>query len=155
MTSTLSTASPDAARISIDILMDLMSKPAWRTGDGRGPWLACLAAMVLALDPACKARRLLDSMTAVAGGDLTGLRGTMAQLGYFSETLDTSMRDIDGRLLPCLFIADARPDAPYVIFLQKDGDMTIYDSQRHDIRPLPRRDAEAALQGTACFFQSL
>lgn len=154
MTSTLSTASPDAARISIDILMDLMSKPAWRTGDGRGPWLACLAAMVLALDPACKARRLLDSMTAVEGGDLTGLRGTMAQLGYFSETLDTSMRDIDGRLLPCLFTADARPDAPYVIFAQKDGDLTIYDSQRHDIRPLPRRDAEAALQGTACFFKA-
>lgn len=111
--------SPDAAKVSIDILMDLLSKPAWRTGDGRSPWLACLAAQVLALDPACKARRLLDSMTAVHGNDLTGLRGTMAQLGYYSDTLQVAMNEIDPRLLPCLFIPDGKEDAPYVIFFAK------------------------------------
>lgn len=144
--------SPDAVKVSIDILMDLLSKPAWRTGDGRSPWLACLAALVLALDPACKARRLLDSMTAVHGNDLTGLRSTMAQLGYYSDPLQVDMREIDPRLLPCLFIPDSKEDAPYVIFSQKDGEFSVYDSARHDIRTLPRRHDETAQNGTACFF---
>lgn len=143
----------DTARVSIRMLMDLMGKSAWRSGDGSGPWQATLAALVLALEPACKTRRLLDALPAANTDGMTGVQNTLANLGYYSERMTLRLGDIDPRLLPCLFVPDGRRDAPLAILSSADGDITLYDSKTHDIQRLPRRGRGTGMSGTVCFFR--
>lgn len=143
---------PEAALAAIGFLMDIMGKSAWRTGVDRGPWQACLAALVLALDPACKARRLLDSLPSASDGGIVSLRNAMAHLGYYSETQPLAPLDIEARLLPCLFVPDARRGAPLVLLAQKDGALTAYDSDKHQIIRIGVKTAEARRSGQAFFF---
>jgi ATP-binding cassette subfamily C protein LapB len=143
---------PEAAVAAIGFLMDMMTKAAWRGGIDRGPWQACLAALVLALDPACKSRRLLDALPAASGGGAVGLRNTMAHLGYYSESMPIRMQDIETRLLPCLFVPSGRADTPQVILSHQNSRLTVYDSARHQILRIAADSNEATVSGQACFF---
>jgi ATP-binding cassette subfamily C protein LapB len=143
---------PEAALAAIGFLMDMIAKSAWRSGIDRGPWQACLATLVLALDPACKSRRLLDALPAAPEGGDVGLRNAMAHLGYYSEVLPLSLRDIEMRLLPCLFVPHGRKDTPQVVLSRQNDVLTVYDSARHQILHFEASDEEASAPGQACFF---
>lgn len=145
-------ASPESALAAIGFLMDMMSKSAWKTGMNSGPWQACLATLVLALEPACKSRRLLDSIPSAPEGGTVTLRNAMANLGYYSAAMPLQLRDIETRLLPCLFIPDTQRDAPMVILSRQDCDLTVYDSLTHQIRRISARSGDGARAGQACFF---
>lgn len=140
----------DAALLSISFLMDALDRAPWRNGGGRGPWEACLAALVLAYDPACKPRRLLEAVPAAKGMDRTGFLNAMANLGYFSSSMTLPMRDVETRLLPCLFVPAGEEGAPVVILARNGEELTVYDSASHAVKTMTHREARGA--GDAVFF---
>jgi len=154
MTSESLNTSREAALLSIQFLMEMTDKIHWRTAGQRGPWAACMATLVLALDPACKARRLLDVLPAGPALDQTGLVNSMANLGYFSRTLPLQMAEVENRLLPCLFVPDTQPDHPYVVLSQSVTDITFYNSKTHSIETSPKSKAAAWPYGHITFFSA-
>ncbi|MDP2206498.1 MAG: ATP-binding cassette domain-containing protein [Alphaproteobacteria bacterium] len=149
---TCASETPEAALAAIGFLMDMMTKAAWRSGIDRGPWQACLATLVLALDPACKSRRLLDALPAAPEGGAVGLRNAMAHLGYYSESLSLGLQDIETRLLPCLFIPEECADTPQVILSRQGDVLTVYDSARNQIIEIQAHSTGSAARGQTCFF---
>lgn len=121
-----------AALLSIGFLMEMTERALWQSG-GRGPWQACLAALVLTLEPGCKARRLLDALPADRAMDQVALLNAMANLGYVGKSAEVSLHNIERRLLPCLFLPHNKTESPFVILAAENGGWRVYDSARHDI----------------------
>lgn len=120
------------ALLSIGFLMEMTERALWQSG-GRGAWQACLAALVLALEPGCKARRLLDALPADRAMDKTALLNAMANLGYVGKSAEVSLHNIEPRLLPCLFLPHNKTESPFVILAAENDGWRVYDSARHDI----------------------
>jgi ABC-type bacteriocin/lantibiotic exporter with double-glycine peptidase domain len=143
----------ETALLSIGYLNDMTGRLLWNTGGGRGLWESCLATLVLAFEPNCKARRLVEALPAEKNMNRTQCLNAMANLGYTSQPLDIRLGDIEQRLLPCLFTPDTATEQPVVILSRKDDSLTIYDSKSHSIRTIPTHSADAAVHGAAFFFQ--
>lgn len=142
----------EAAVLSIGFSMDTMERILWRSGGGRGPWEACLAALVLAYDPGCKPRRLLEALPAEKNIDRTAFLNTMANLGYFSSSVSLKLQDIEARLLPCLYIPKNSENAPSVILSRDESGLTIYDSVAHQIKKIPEENIGEKIAGDIYFF---
>lgn len=146
------TQSRAAALLSIEFFMNTIDKVQWRCGGGRGAWEACLAALVLAFDPACKPRRLLEALPAVKNMDRVAFLNTMANLGYYTETVPMTLRDAEPRLLPCLFVAKGREGAPCVLLSRDEEGLTVYDSAAHKIVTVAGAGARGHEKGDALLF---
>lgn len=144
----------DAARVNASALatgylLDLLDNIHWRNGGSCGAYPACLGAIVLTLEPQCKARRLLDALPANEGMDDIGLMNTMANLGYFTRHSNMRINDIDTRLLPCLFIPKDRPDTPMAVLYETAEGLAVYSGTTGKVKIASARNR---LQGTAFFF---
>lgn len=144
------------ALLKIDYMMEKMAGVLWRRdaalGGGRGPWHACLAALVLVYDPACKPRRLLEALPAEREMDKIGFLNAMANLGYFSRGMTVALGDIERRLLPCLFLRGGDESAPCIILRRDEEGITFYDSARHRIETVAPGAAAERETGEAHIF---
>jgi len=87
---------------------------------------SCLVPLLEALDWNGHPRHVAEALPHFIDElDLTGFRNVMAQLNFSSRPVRLKLRDIDPRLMPCLFLPD-RGDA--VVVLDDDGhDLQIFD----------------------------
>lgn len=84
-----------------------------------GEWESCLCALVLALEPACRYDRILESLPAGDAGLGEGaLLDTLAHLGYVGRPVTLRAQQLDHRLLPCLFVDHCGNPA---VILDHDG----------------------------------
>lgn len=79
--------------------------------------------------------------------DLAGLRDAMANLRFKSRPVRVSLRRLDPRLMPCLYVPDGK--AATVVLRRDSKSITIYDGETAQERVLPRR---ANWHGTAYVF---
>lgn len=127
-------------------LGNVLSQTVWRSRKSgeAASWRACLCMLVPALDPRCKTFKIIDALPQEAERfDTTDFLNTMANLGYFARSERLDMRDIDQRLMPCLFVPDDAKDAPCVLMAG-----SIYDGERKEFFSLPHH----SVSGTAWFF---
>ncbi len=71
----------------------------------QGTWEICLCALILNIEPNCKTQRILEALPDHDRQlDEVDVLNTMAHLGYACCKSDADLEDIDGRLLPGLFL---------------------------------------------------
>lgn len=100
-------------------------------GDGQAldrasPFARCLGPLLHALGWRGSTRHLIEILPHCASDiDLSDLRNILATVDYRSRLLRLSMSDVDGRLLPCLFVrAD---NTPCLLLDRRDALFTLYD----------------------------
>jgi len=95
------------------------------------PYARCLAPLLHALGWRGDTRHLIEILPHCAGNiDLNDLRNILATVDFSSRPLRTRMKDLDPRLLPCLFI---RPDkTPLLILDRLDDRFKLYDTARDE-----------------------
>ena len=115
----------------------------------KNQWESGLCALLLALEPRCRTYRLLEALP-YDPGKMTqqSTLNTFAHLGYFARPVTTQLRDIDPRLLPCLFIGDS--GHPVIILEQKGGHFKVYANGH--IKKISK-DHMAAETGEAWIFE--
>lgn len=86
--------------------------------------------------------------------DLVNLFNSLAHLGYKAEPSHISLKHLDTRLFPCLFVPDDRGNHgyPYVILAKKEDMFEAYDSQSDRIVTI---DPSVMTKGTVYFFTQL
>ncbi|GEO80895.1 peptidase domain-containing ABC transporter [Pararhodospirillum oryzae] len=92
---------------------------------------ACLLPLLRALKWAGNPRQIAEALPHFADTlDITGLRNTMAQLGYRSDLFRTRACDIDPRLMPALFLPDSGPAFVALSVREREGEpvMVVYRS---------------------------
>lgn len=86
-------------------MLELLSKSGRNNFNENGVWEVCFCALVLHLEPNCKLFRLLEALPSEQDHmDEVDLLNCMANLGYNCRKADSTLEDIDDRLLPGLFI---------------------------------------------------
>lgn len=93
-----------------------------------------LAMLVTSLNWSGNIRHLFESLPYTKGRDidLLDILNTMAHLGYISHEMDIELREIDDRLMPCLFIPHKQGGAPLVLLSKKDGFITAFNSRKKE-----------------------
>lgn len=108
-------------------MMDLLSKTGRTNFHEKGAWEVCLCALILKLEPSCKFQRILEALPYdMEPLDEADMLNTMAHLGYYCRPADTSLEDIDERLLPGVFIPTSG-DPCIVLSRSFEGDLQFYD----------------------------
>lgn len=94
--------------------------------DDGSDYARCLAPLLHALGWRGDTRHLIEILPHCADDiGLNDLRNILATVDYRSRSLRTTMADIDGRLLPCLFLRSGKPP---LLILAREGDLfTLYD----------------------------
>jgi len=111
---------------------------------------ACLPVVLRALGWRRPARDVAENLPYFTESlDVTGFENALAQLGYRATEVRGSLRSIDTRSTPCLFIPDA--GAAFVI-LSRRGDQLMVAS---DVNDTPREIGLERLAGKAYFFTRL
>ena len=108
---------------------------------------ACLMPLLRALGWQGHKRHLAEALPHFAESlDIQGLRHVLANLQYESREASIRLRDLDPRLVPCLFQPEYGP--AFVVIDAGEGELTIFNSQTLTVDRLdPRR-----LKGKAYFF---
>jgi ATP-binding cassette, subfamily C, bacterial LapB len=91
-----------------------------------------LAMLVTSLHWTGNKRHLFESLPYIKGReiDLLDILNTMAHLGYSNHNMHMNLREIDDRLMPCLFIPEKKEAAPLVLLSKKDGLITAFHSSK-------------------------
>ncbi len=91
-----------------------------------------LAMLVTSLHWSGNARHLFESLPYIRGReiDLLDILNTMANLGFTSHEMYMNLRDVDDRLMPCMFIPNKKGAAPLVLLGKKDGIITAFNSRK-------------------------
>lgn len=91
-----------------------------------------LAMLVTSLHWSGNVRHLFESLPYIKGReiDLLDILNTMAHLGYTSHNMHMNLKEIDDRLMPCLFIPERKGGAPLVLLSKKDGIITAFNSRK-------------------------
>lgn len=105
---------------------------------------ACLMPLLSALGWEGDPRRLAEALPHFADTlDIPALRGVLANLNFVSRPTRLHLKDLDPRLLPCLFVSDA---GSTMVLLRRDGGrVTIFCGQSSSIQELPVK----GVRGTA------
>ncbi|WP_051610256.1 peptidase domain-containing ABC transporter [Terasakiella pusilla] len=108
---------------------------------------ACLLPLLTALEWEGSQRTLSEALPHFANElDLTDFLNIVGKLGFKSQKINISLKDIDPRIMPCLFLpkyADA------IVVLGRNGDLCkIYDPEQQSVREIEA----VSLQGTAYVF---
>ena len=93
-----------------------------------------LAMLVTSLQWSGNIRHLFESLPYIKGReiDLLDILNTMAHLGYTSHNMSMNLKEIDDRLMPCLFIPEKKGGAPLVLLSKKDGIITAFNSRKKE-----------------------
>jgi len=96
----------------IDALMRLFTIHSLisKVTDDENLYAASLAMLVSALNLSENAKHLFESLpyTKDREIDLLDILNTMANLGFTSHDMEMNIKEIDDRLMPCLFIPDKK-----------------------------------------------
>lgn len=115
-----------------------------------GVWEICLCALILKEEPDCKVHRILEALPykdkPMTRADFLN---TMANLGYYCRPAKSRLYDIDGRLLPGVFMPG---EGDPCIVLGRDGDkqLLFYDPVSKFITTVPPSFDD---EGQVWFFQ--
>lgn len=112
-----------------------------------------LAMLVTSLNWNGNIRHLFESLPYTKNReiDLLDILNTMANLGYTSHNMELSLREIDDRLMPCLFIPD-KPGAAPLVLLSKKGDLiTAFNSRKKEKIVFKAKE----IIGTTYFFKKI
>lgn len=141
-----SQAADDVQLAAARDLMKKMKRTVWSgLSSDSDHWRAALCMIVPVLDVRCKLYKLAEAVPQ-SGTTYTeaDFYNSMANLGYYMDSVDIELSDIDARLMPCLFIPD-NTGSPLIALTQG----RIYDPGSDRIR----NDLPAGMAGKACFFQ--
>jgi ATP-binding cassette subfamily C protein/ATP-binding cassette subfamily C protein LapB len=111
---------------------------------------ACLLPLLKALGWKGNPRHVAESLPHFANDlDLTGLRNVMANLNYSSRPLRAKIDDLDGRLMPCLFL----PDRGNALVLKSQSELGVeaFDSSSGKAVTLE----DTTVSGTAYLFTAI
>ncbi len=91
-----------------------------------------LAMLVTSMHWSGDIRHLFESLPYTKGReiDLLDILNTMANLGFSAHEMDMDLKEIDDRLMPCMFIPDRKGAAPLVLLSKKDGLITAFNSKK-------------------------
>ncbi|MBF0272897.1 MAG: peptidase domain-containing ABC transporter [Magnetococcales bacterium] len=109
---------------------------------------ACLVPLLHAVGYRGDLRHVAESLPHFAESlDLTGLRNVMANLTFQSHELRINQKQIDPRLMPCLFVPDQQGA---MVLYEQTGDMLlIFDGSTGKVGKIPPMD----LVGSVFFFK--
>ncbi len=109
----------------------------------------CLVPLLRALGWSGDPRHLSEALPHFADTlDIDGFRAVLANLKYKSRAAEISLRDLDPRLAPCLFLPD---DGSALVVLRRDGDrITVFDGETSTIAKI----SVLGFKGTAYFFNA-
>lgn len=131
-------------------MLDLLGKTGRVNFHEQGSWEVCLCALILNLEPNCKLQRILESLPYdTSPMDEADFLNTMAHLGYYCCPANSSLDDIDQRLLPGVFIP-GEGDPCIVIGRDESGDLKFYDPVSKLISHVPPSFDQ---EGKVWFFQ--
>lgn len=108
-------------------MMNLLEKSGRQNFAQGGVWEKCLCALIMTLKPSASVRQILEALpyedTFLDEADALN---TMAHLGYFARPAMCQLKDIDHRLLPCLFMTGK--GEPFIILGENaQGHLKFYD----------------------------
>ena len=90
-------------------------------------WEVCLCVLILKLEPNCKVKRVLEALPHDKSAmDQADFLNTMAHLGYYCRPADSSLKEIDARLLPGVFIP-SQGEPCIVLWRDELDDLQFYD----------------------------
>jgi len=139
----------------IDELMRLftMHSLVSKVTDNENLYAASLAMLVSSLNLGENAKHLFESLPYVKDReiDLLDILNTMANLGFTSHEMKMNLREIDDRLMPCLFIPDKGGTVPIVLLSKKDGLITAFGSRVKKIIEFRPK----GVKGQAYFFERI
>ncbi|MQX38264.1 peptidase domain-containing ABC transporter [Roseospira navarrensis] len=116
----------------------------------RSDLAVCLVPLLRALNWLGNPRHVAEALPHFAEDlDITGLRNTLAHLNYSSRPARLTLRTIDPRLVPCLFVPDR--GAAMVVTAIEGRTVTAFDGGTQQDGPVRR----TGRSGTAYFFTSL
>lgn len=121
----------------------------------------CFCTLLLALDPTIEITKVVESVP--YGRDdfqVSDIANTLANLGFDARSANIKLRDIDRRLLPCLFLARDHATQRRKAFVVLANDVSIgapntflvFDGSTGLAHEIDAGDALASLSGTAYFF---
>ena len=111
---------------------------------------ACMMPLLAALGYRGDLRHVAEALPHKAETlDITGLRNMMANIAYNSRSGRFDVRDIDPRLLPCLFVPRER--GALVLLKRRADSLIVFDGGSGRVASLPL----APLEGTGYFFEPM
>lgn len=116
-------------------------------------YAASLAMLVSSLNLSESAKHLFESLPYTKGReiDLLDILNTMANLGFTSHEMEMNLREIDNRLMPCLFIPNKKNTVPIVLLSKKEGVVTAFGSRIKKIIEFHPKN----VKGQAYFFERI
>ncbi len=100
------------------------------------PWAACLTPLLAALGWRGEPRHIAESLPHFASNlDLDDLRTVLGRMGFATRPISLRLRDIDPRILPCLFVD--RANRPFVLLGRQGRTFDAYDAIHRERRALP------------------
>jgi ATP-binding cassette subfamily C protein LapB len=139
----------------------LLATPYGRGDRRSSPLEACFMQLVIRLEPLIGAIEIQECLPDEDHFDELSFVNALAQLGYTSTQLNLAPRDIDPRLLPCLFVPSAkrpgRAGAPCVVIASGEPDgklvLSAYSSADGAVSQFDASDQLIKTAGTAYFFR--
>lgn len=112
-----------------------------------------LAMLVTSLHWSGNARHLFESLPYTKGReiDLLDILNTMANLGFTSHEMEMNLRDIDDRLMPCMFIPHRKGAAPLVLLSVENDLITAFNSRKKEKIQFKAKN----VSGNAYFFERM
>ena len=108
---------------------------------------AAIAPLLEAMHWLGTTRQMAEAATASwSTADISDIRNTMAHLNFTSNALKTRVRNIDKRLLPCLFEGSS---GKIFVIHQKAGELVAFDAQKRETVA----KVSGLMKGTAYFFE--
>lgn len=137
----------------VDRLLVQLRRSRWNNlaGDSM-PWANALCTMILALNTRLKLHQIVDALP-YRTDSVTKIEAlnALANLGFPPSSTRLSLHSVDARLCPCIFVLQARPDAPLVVMARTDQEFTVFDSETGEIEKIGFGDRRLHEHGTAWF----
>ena len=118
-----------------DSLADALRRSEVEDFEATSNFASCLLPLLTSLGWHGDTRELMEALPHFASRlDLIDLRNALAELGYLSRRNQGRLRDIDSRLMPCVFLARGR--APLVVHARSDKGFIVFDSAVGQVREI-------------------
>lgn len=133
----------------VEALLNVLGDTIWSAQRHRqhNAWEACLCSLILGLDPTIRTVQVSEAIPYGSESlDRVGFSNTMANLGYTCKTIYTNLKDVDKRIMPCMFIPLDHPESPAILF----ADGHIYQGKQRETRSL---DHKHDLKGKVVIFR--
>ncbi len=117
----------------VEKLLGVLGETIWSSQRNRqhNAWEACLCSLILGLEPTVRTVQVSEAIPyGTEALDRVGFTNTLANLGYTTTTIHTTLKDVDKRIMPCMFVPFDHPDSPAILF--PNGD--IYQGRQRERR---------------------